>query len=212
MLITFRRVGIAICGFALVGLAGTRGWNQWQAPHNRHGKYNAIEALRVAAPICRTLLPDESELTFSARADSVSTLQGVKHVWSIYCEDPQGKTRAFLMMDAATGEPFAISDTSTRRPPEPIRLITRREAGQAAKSWMRSLGVSRTAPYWKLISEPLKTSRAWLFTWRAEDRTARVLVDARTGDLITVGVTRHALSSHGDLNRRGAVYRSRGET
>ncbi len=105
--------------------------------------------------------------------------------WMVDCLDSNGVAKAHMIWDSAGGNLNAVSrqtPTSTRKLARPIN---RRQAVIMAAHSLRKLPMTSAGDRWRLRNVEFSRT-AWHVSCRAPSRRAHVVIDAATGELLSV--------------------------
>ena len=185
-----RRWGVGIGIAVLLAVVGIRGWGWYRDRYVPHEAYTRAQILSLSKTLFAAIAGTERDLTLSAVRAGTRLNECMRPLWIVYCESPEVGLAAYAVIDGEMGETIAITDTLREVAGRKMQALTKDQALNAARSWMKDLGVAVTAKRWRLAAGPERTPTGWTFVWRAGWRTARVVVDARTGGLISANINR----------------------
>jgi hypothetical protein len=130
------------------------------------GMLGAMEAIGAESP--KSSKPDAIwAVDLHVRSPRSREMQTVHTVWNGYTGD--------LLYAAKVGGDAG----NTARP-----VLNHRQAAAAARDWLRSLGMLRTAAHWQIEKVDLVQKRDWKVVASADDRTITARIDGRNGDLL----------------------------
>ena len=170
---------------AAFAMGGFRGHAWYRHSYVPHGTVTAEQALALSRPFFAAITGDRDDATLTAVRAATRVHANQRRFWVVYCEGPSNSLLAYAVIDSDRGETVAITDTHREETRGIMRPLTEAQALLAAKSWMKDLGAAAAARRWNLSAEPERTLRGWTFTWIAGWKTARLVVDPKTGDLVS---------------------------
>ncbi len=149
------------------------------------GRFTEAEVEARSEGICRALWPGVG--TVSLAAEHLCTGapgRPIRRHWEVDCMDPTGRELTFFDWDAETGDLIGAS-----RPSQPPiwRESSALRCWDAARSqaiYLRRLGLASSGRSWRLMSVPRRDGCAWRATWKCQDLSAILSVDAYNGSLL----------------------------
>lgn len=175
-----------VCVAAWSGLIGW-GWTKAHPVPERIGGFTGPEMIAKATPACRLLaggLNGAMEAVGSERQENAKP----EALWSVdlqFGTEHNGPATIHTLWDGYTGElVYAARAGSTDKAGlHPVR--TNKDAQAAAKDWLRSIGMLRTAAKWQVSSVQQLAKNDWKVVCTSDDRTVTARIDGRTGELVT---------------------------
>ena len=179
------RLSLGAGALAALALSG-RSMNA-SAVQVRHAGSEAGQAiLRRSEPLCRAIAADPSPIQLQAEAVAgARPNRSDRPFWLVDCTDSSGSDVAHLIWDARTGLLESISRSMPNGSIRLTRPITGRQAESLAAHWLRRLPIAGSAATWRR-SWAAESASTWQIGWRSGSRTARVVIDARNGDLLSL--------------------------
>src|SRR5579871_719589 len=142
-----------------------------------YGSYTEQQILARSVPLCRALALDPSSgtLWLSAEREYIWRRGDSQAVWNVQCADARRNDIAMIQWDARTGDLLlASSQWSIPRAAQPA-IRNARQAVEAARGWMRALGIGGPETSWRLAGAPTQCGGdAWFTRWRAKGQGATV--------------------------------------
>jgi hypothetical protein len=157
---------------------------QMQTEQNRScGRFTRQQILTRTDPLRHLFVPETTYYTAysisSPRRDG--TLQ---HTWEVECTDTAEHVVACFSWDADTGD---LRDVSLRAPftvEKTSASLTQSQAVQTCRSWLNTFETTEQAPPWHLALEPEELFYTWAVSWKANRRTAFLVINKRSGYLV----------------------------
>ena len=145
------------------------------------GCYTMQQALDRSYPIFSALFRDQASLSLSA--DEEQSVPGkVPSLWSIDCEDTQGRFLGHLKFYGNTGQIQQVScDCRSKRRGQAMRAATQQELIAAALCWLRLLWPERN---WRVTETVSGSALITRVECAASGCRATVLIERLTGALI----------------------------
>jgi hypothetical protein len=168
---------------AALAMAGFRVHAWYRAKYVPHGTLTAAQALALSRPLFTAVTGHRDDTTLTAVRAATHVHANHRKFWIVYCEGPSNSLLGYAVIDGDRGEAVAVTDTYREEPRGRMRPLSVEQALLAAKSWMKDLGAAATRR-WKLSAEPERTRQGWTFSWKAGLKTARVVVNPNTGEVV----------------------------
>jgi hypothetical protein len=150
-----------------------------------YGRYTEMQILARAEPLCRALAPRAAKLQLTASSVGIQSRRGAPlEFWEAQCTDQAGIHIASFIWYADTGDLRRVGRTWPTASAVGTEPLNRGEAEQAARFWLRALGITEKMLPWRLASEPERISGVWRAQWQAGGRIAEIRIHAHSGDLI----------------------------
>ena len=172
----------ALSALALSGSAMNAPSVQTREAFNLRGR----AAAERSEPLCRALAASADGLSVHAESVIGARPNGTERpFWLVDCSDPGGADVAHLIWDDRTGLLECISRQTPSQGERTAKPITRRQAQMLAGHWLQRLPIAESGSRWRQSWES-RSEMTWQFGWRSGARTARVVIDARNGDLLSL--------------------------
>lgn len=173
-----------VCALVAGAVAGRAAYLQ-QKQTRPFGFYSREQIIARSNSLCRTLAPQVADLHVTASPYNANLPNSPKRrLWLVDASDERGRYAAFLLWDADTGDLLSANHPSPKTT-HTKQNLSQRKALWMARSWMQELGLMPR--FWKVDSLPIQNGDAWYTSWRSGKRTATVIVDAHSGQLIRAG-------------------------
>jgi len=157
------------------------------APANaaRRTQMTAQQAAEHAAPICRLLVSKPHDLQQLTQELSRIGSDGERHkIWVVDCVDSEGQHIVHTVWDAETGNLILTAHEPQRGMGHNEAAVNARDVAKTAWYWLEALGVSHTAPRWRVARAPQLNHDSWIVVMGSPQYNATVIFDKYTLDLV----------------------------
>lgn len=181
-----RRVGFLALGvFALVGVTRFHMRQRRQAEQLRpYGRFTAAQIHAGSETLCRLVDAQPDSLWHSsARMETYRRDRAIRRFWDADCTDADGNVIVHLTWNADTGDLIFVGHYRRPEPRLGLAPMDRREAIRQARDWMLRLGMTHTAPRWRLDEVSNGTFGMWRVRWRAGEQAVVIRMDAQSREL-----------------------------
>jgi hypothetical protein len=152
------------------------------AAPDAYGLFTEQQILERARPIYRLLAPEVGRSRLVAERHRASEADGRSlREWRVECSDESGQGEAYFVWDADRGDLLRAAHTV----PHPVKTAGKplgsSDAVQAARYWLRVMGVVDAGGGWRLNGSPEWQNYRWVVRWAGKGGTVFITIDEQTG-------------------------------
>jgi hypothetical protein len=152
-------------------------------------RHTAQQMIDLSTPICRAMLPGDTDLYVSVEPWNIARGSEGETYWELTCIDGVGNPLLRVIRDDETGEVRRFSNlhfTYGAASGARASLLTPVSAVACARSWMRTLGFRAN---WQSDGKTRRDGWQWHIRLFTADRQAYLNIDLKRGYLILAEIT-----------------------
>ena len=180
-----RRLSLGAGALAALALSGS-GMAEWKSQAAHHGKMGRAQVIARSESVCREFMPEPAMIRVEAQHGMMAKADGIGvRYWMVDCLDTGGVERAHMIWDSQSGNLQTVSRQTPTSSRTLVHPINRRQAVMLAGQSLRNLPIATHGEQWRL--KEVEFSRTtWHVSCRTRSHRAHVVIDAATGDLLSV--------------------------
>ncbi|SRR5258708_1365906 len=185
-----RRAVAAANAAALLALfsAGTQAKLSQNRDATSFGNTTQGQILDKTDRLCREIIPITHPANLKAdKLTSYGRNGAPRHFWTVDCYNSNSDL-VHVCWNADSGEMTWVSRQTDEVGPWPPAAISRSSGIRFARYWLLRLEIPKAGENWRVAGSPELVEYRWRINCVSGKRTATIVIDAATGDLVTAKI------------------------